>query len=66
VSTLPEIAVAEQAGLHRLNTSTNSTEPAKNPPWTLFVAVATWFASVALLSVFVVLLIHPRDAALSQ
>jgi len=49
VSTLPEIAVAEQADLHRLDTSTNSTEPAKNPPWTLFVAIATWFASVALL-----------------
>jgi membrane protease YdiL (CAAX protease family) len=49
VSTLPEIAVAEQADLHRLDTSTNSTEPARNPPWTLLMAVATWFASVALL-----------------
>ena len=49
MSTLPEIAVAEQADLHRLDTSTNSTEPAKNPPWTLLAAVATWFTSVALL-----------------
>src|SRR5882724_2077571 len=49
VSTLPEIAVAEQADLHRLDMSTNSTEPARNPPWTLLAAVATWFTSVALL-----------------
>ena len=49
MSTLPEIAVADPADLHRLDTSPNSTEPAKNPPWTLFTAVATWFASVALL-----------------
>ncbi len=49
MSTLPEIAVAEQADLHRADTSTNSTEPAQNPPWTLLTAVATWFTSVALL-----------------
>lgn len=49
MSTLPEIAVAEQADLHRLNASPNSTEPANNPPWTLLAAIATWFASVALL-----------------
>jgi len=49
VSTLPEIAVAEQADIHRLDASTNSTEPARNPPWTLLTAIATWIASVLLL-----------------
>jgi len=49
VSTLPEIAVAEQADIPRLYASTNSTEPARNPPWTLLTAVATWIASVLLL-----------------
>ena len=49
MSTLPEIAVPEPADLHRLDASTNSSEPARNPPWTLFAAVATWIASVALL-----------------
>ena len=49
MSTLPEIAVAEQPDLHRLNVPAYSTEPAKNPPWTLLAAVATWIASVVLL-----------------
>ena len=49
MSTLPEIAVPEQTDLHRLDASGNSSEPARNPPWTLFAAVATWIASVALL-----------------
>ena len=49
MSTLPEIAVAERADIHRLDASINSTEPARNPPWTLLTAVATWIASVLLL-----------------
>jgi len=49
VSTLPEIALPEQADFNRLDASSDSTEPAKNPPWTLLTAVATWIASVALL-----------------
>ena len=44
MSTLPEIAVPEPADLHRLDASTNSSELARNPPWTLFAAVATWIA----------------------
>ena len=49
MSTLPEIAVAEPADLHRLDASTGPTEPARNPPWTLLTAVVVWFSSVALL-----------------
>ena len=49
MSTLPEIAVPDQSDINRLDASTNSTEPARNPPWTLLTAVATWIASVLLL-----------------
>ncbi|MFN2577530.1 MAG: lysostaphin resistance A-like protein [Pyrinomonadaceae bacterium] len=45
---MSEIAIAPPADLHPSD-APKSFEPARNPPWTLLTAIATWIASVGLL-----------------